>query len=243
VHYTIDSQNVNSYLQGDGITALCWSPKPCDLGSNPSLFATITNNMHIINYDNPPPIEDLRLSNLSKGKMDNGRWTWEKKYAVVAVYSECGSLRETAERTGVTAATIENWRKLPWWEQMLREIRETYDAKLDNKLSKLITKALGVIEDRLDKGDLVLNQKTGEMVHRPLSARDATTAAGMLIDKQDRLRKNTVENIVAQASVQDTLKMLAAEFAKLSGQVRQPTVQLEEVEEVEYKDIPTDSPS
>lgn len=194
---------------------------------------------HIINYDNPPPMEDLRLSNLTKGKLDNGRWTWEKKYAVVAIFSECGSLRETAEKAGVNAATIENWRKLPWWENMLREIRETYDAKLDNKLSKLIGKVLGTVEDRLDNGDQVLNQRTGKLEARPISARDAGTIASMLLDKQDRLRKTSTESIIAQASVQDTLKMLAAEFTKLSGQVKQPTIDLEEVDDAVYAERET----
>jgi hypothetical protein len=170
-------------------------------------------HMHIINYDNPPPLEELRLSKLSADK-ENGRYTWEKKYQVAVYFLSTGSMRETSENSGVAVATIESWRKLPWWDNMLEEIKNTDRSKLQNKLSQIINKSLSAIEDRLENGEMVLNNKTGELVRKPVSLRDAQTAATNLLGKQLALEKNIEETVVKQKTIQETLTMLAGEFAK-----------------------------
>src|ERR1700757_1945396 len=113
-------------------------------------------NMHIHNPNVPPPIEELRLT---KSSMERGRYTWEKKYSVVAVYLQCGSLRETEEQCGVPVATIENWRKSAWWDDLVNQIQTAQTTKQNNKLTQLINKALGKIDDALEHGELILNNK------------------------------------------------------------------------------------
>lgn len=191
-----------------------------------------TNLMHIHNPNVPPPIEELRLSKVDKG-LERGRYTWEKKYSVVAVYLQCGGLRETEDITGVPVATVENWRKSDWWPNLVQQIKTAKSTQLDNKLTKLIDKALGTIEDRLENGELVLNNKTGEMVRKPIGIRDATRAASELMQRQMAINKTLVLDEVRQQTVDETLKHLANEFAKMVNK-KPETIDMEEPEDAVY---------
>lgn len=193
--------------------------------------------MHIHNPNIPPPIEELRLT---KGSMERGRYTWEKKYSVVAVYLQCGSLRETEEQCGVPVPTIENWRKSSWWDNLVHQIKTAQDTKQNNKLTQLINKSLGIIEDRLDNGELILNNKTGEMVRKPVGVRDATRAASELMQRQVQINKTlAVENIQKQ-TVDETLKFLANEFAKMVNR-KSEVINLEEIDDAIYEERPESS--
>lgn len=193
--------------------------------------------MHIINYDNPPPIEELRMSNLTKSKMDNGRYTWEKKYSVVATYIATGSMRRTEKLSGVPTPTIENWRKLPWWEKMYEEIKNAETAELNTQLTKIINKSLSVIGDRLENGE-VAYLKDGTSYRKEVGIKDAIRASSELLQRKIALEKNTVENVVSSTTVQDTLKALALEFARMTTPKKE-TIQLEEVEDAVYEERDT----
>lgn len=195
--------------------------------------------MHIHNPNVPPPIEELRLTKMDKA-MERGRYTWEKKYQVVAVYLKCGSLRETEAQTEVPTATIQNWKGSQWWPDLVNQIKTADHTKLDNKLSQLVNKALGVVEDRLENGELVLNNKTGEMVRKPVGIRDATRAASELMQRQVQINKTLVDNETKQQTVEETLKFLANEFAKMVNNKPKPeTIDLEEVEDAIYEERPS----
>lgn len=191
--------------------------------------------MHIHNPKEPPPIDELRVSKLNVG-MERGRYTWEKKYATVAVYLKCGSLRETERNTGVPAVTIENWRKSPWWDNIVNEIKTAQHTQQDNKLSQIINKALNKIEDALDNGELILNNKTGEMVRKPVGLRDATRAASELMQRQMAVNKTLAIEQVQKQTVDETLKYLATEFAKMVNS-KPETIDLEEVSDAEFAPV------
>jgi hypothetical protein len=189
--------------------------------------------MHIHNPKTPPPIEELRLSKLNLA-MERGRYTWEKKYSVVAVYLQNGSLRETEAKTGVPAATLEKWRKDSWWPDLVNQIKTADATKLDNKLSRIIAKSLDVVEDRLENGDLVMNNKTGELVRRPVPLREASKAASELMQRQHQNNKLLVDNTIREQTIDETLKFLAGEFAKMVNKKPEIIDMVEEVPPEEY---------
>lgn len=189
--------------------------------------------MHIHNPNVPPPIEELRVSKFDKG-LERGRYTWEKKYATVAIYLKSGSLRETERQSGVPTFTLENWRKSSWWDNLVAEIQKEEHAVKNTKLSQIINKALGVVEDRLENGELILNNKTGKLVRKPVSIRDATRAAGELMQRQESLNKAHAIDEVQKQTVDETLKFLANEFAKMVNK-KPEVIDLEEVEDAVYE--------
>lgn len=191
--------------------------------------------MHIHNKDIPPPIEELRLSKVDK-PLERGRYTWEKKYSVVAIYLANGSLRDTEVSTGVPAQTIENWRKSPWWPDLVDQIKTAQTTQLNTKLSKLINKSLAVVEDTLEHGELILNNKTGELVRKPVGIRDATRAASELMQRQVQLNK-TIQTEQHQATMEDTLRSLAQEFAKWNTKKSE----IIEAEDVDYQELSSTS--
>jgi hypothetical protein len=190
--------------------------------------------MHIHNPKVPPPIEELRISKMDQA-VERGRYTWEKKYSVVAIYLQCGSLRETESQTGVSVPTLENWRKSAWWDDLVAQIKTAQTSQQNNKLTQLINKSLGIVEDRLENGEMILNNKTGELVRKPVGIRDATRAASELMQRQVQLNKTLAIEQVQKQTVDETLKFLANEFAKMVNK-KPEVIDLEETEDAIYEE-------
>ena len=81
--------------------------------------------------------------------------------------------------------------------------------------------ALSRIEDRLENGDYVLNNKTGEIIRKPVSLRDANQVAKDILGQQISLRKAEKDSVEIQTSVKDILSQLATEFSKLNRKIKQ----------------------
>jgi len=162
----------------------------------------------------PPPIAELDFTSTEVKK--GASYTWEKKYSVVAAYLATGNMRLTAKKTGVNAQTIENWRKSNWWPELVAELKNTDRAELNNKINKLVNIGLNNIEDQLVNGEQVLNQKTGELVRKPVSARDTTNIVTGLMQRQEAINKNELEKEIGKATTQEILKSLAQEFANFN---------------------------
>ena len=146
------------------------------------------------------------------------KYSVEKRIEVISTWLTLGNLRQTAALTGVSYQLCLQWKSQPWWQEMINEIQAARKFKLDNKLNKIVDKALAVIDDRLDNGDFVYNQKTGEVSRKPVSLKEARGAANDLLQRQVALSKLEIETQQASRadSVKDQIAMLAQEFAKFN---------------------------
>lgn len=151
---------------------------------------------------------------ISVPALNKNSYDWDKRIEVVKCYIITGSLRRVSEATGVHLKTLTEWRDQEWWSDITAEIKKQREAKLDNKLSNIVEKALEVVEDRLNNGDLVLNNKTGELIRKPVPLREASKAANELLARQQQLQKNSEGVTIQQTTVKETLNMLANEFSK-----------------------------
>lgn len=147
-----------------------------------------------------------------------------------------GNMRLVAATTGVDYGLIRQWKMQEWWLDLEKEIRATQNIELDTKLSKIVEKSMSVTMDRLENGEVVLNNKTGELIRKPVAMKDAAKVATDFMTRQAVLRKeekNTEQ--VSTASVSDQLKTLAMEFAKWAnkktGNAEAIDVTFKEVEE------------
>ena len=110
----------------------------------------------------------------------------DRRMAVIR-YVLRGSVRRTAEATGIPVRTLYDWQKTDWWETLVAQVRTEMEGELDANLSKMIHLALDAIIDRLANGDYVVTTK-GATVRKPISARDAMAILAMAIEKRQVLR-------------------------------------------------------
>ena len=142
-----------------------------------------------------------------------GHWKDTKKLEVVATWLATGNLAETARITRVPVRTIEKWRVSDWWKQQVNNIQSEEDQKLDAKSSKVIERALDHLMDRIENGEFIYDQKTGQVIRTPAKLRDLNTAFNTLLDKRQLLR-NKPTKIVEQQQTATQLQNLAEQFAK-----------------------------
>jgi hypothetical protein len=147
------------------------------------------------------------------------RWPVEVKFSVVENWLLYGNLRLTAEMTGVGYSTIKMWKGQEWWTDLEKEILAGTRIKQSGNISKIVDKGLEVISDRLENGEVVLDQKTGELVRRPVALRDAATATSNLMQRQSILEKQIADETITKSNqtIQEQLMFLAQEFAKFNN--------------------------
>ena len=179
--------------------------------------------------------KNLRLSKVNIPHAKNATWPVEKKIEAVTTWLALGNLRQVAAVTGVSHGMIKQWRIAPWWKELEAEIIASRRVAAANKLSKIVDKSLDVIDDRLDNGDFVYNSKSGEIHRKPVTLRDATTAANALMQRAAIIEKlNKDEQVVeATQTIQEQLEGLAKEFAKMNKRDNSKAESIEFKEEYE----------
>jgi hypothetical protein len=143
-------------------------------------------------------------------------YTWEQKVLAGERILATQNISEVAREIDIPYATLQYWRGEPWWQKVVEEVRAKERAKRNKKLNAIVELSLETVEDRLLNGEKVLNNKTGQLVSKPVSLRDATNVASTIISEQTRMEALDRTMTVEQEAVVDTLKMLAAEFAKFN---------------------------
>lgn len=157
------------------------------------------------------------------------------KREAVTKYVIYGNVRRVAEETGVLAETLYDWMREQWWRDMEQEIRSGVKSELMGKMHGIVNRALDILDDRLENGDVVLNLKTGELNRRPVAARDVQRIATEILGKKISLEKEIDKTQVRQETVQEMLGALAKGFLEFNRKVKEPLV-IDNVSDVEFKD-------
>lgn len=153
-----------------------------------------------------------------------GYYTDKERIEAVALYAATGSFPRVNELTGISVTSLRGWAKEEWFHTLLDEIRAENDHQIDAKFNEIIVGALDQLGDRVLNGDLVLN-KDGELVRKPVGARDLSIVTAINIDKRQLLRGKPTHRTetVANQSVEQRLANLANEFKKLTGRQPKPS--------------------
>jgi len=159
--------------------------------------------------------KSLNLHRVKYTHEKNCKFPVEKRIEVITKQLALGNMRLVADLTGVSYGLIRIWKTQPWWKEMELEIRNSRKARVDDKLNKIIDKALDTIEDRLDKGDFVYDQKKGEISRKPVSLKEARGAANDLMQRQIAVEKLAQEekHLTNTSTIKDQLADLALQFA------------------------------
>lgn len=178
---------------------------------------------------------ELKVGNLRRKHVKNSTWPKEKKLQVVTQYLALGNMKLVAATTGVDYGLIRQWKMQPWWKEFEREIRATENIALDSNLTKIVDKSLETVADRLENGDFIFDNKTGQIKRKPVNMKDAAKVSVDLLTKRELLRGNaTNRSESAVIPMADQLKALADAFARMSQGL--PPAEIIDVETVEIND-------
>lgn len=139
-----------------------------------------------------------------------------QRIELVTTWLATGNLALTAATLGIPEVTARRWKAMPWFKQMVTDIRDQENLVLDAKLSKVVNKSVDALLDRVENGDFQFDQRIGKFVRKPISARDASNVTRDMIDRRELLQgKKEVKPDTTRAMGERLLK-LAEEFSKFS---------------------------
>ena len=176
---------------------------------------------------------ERRKTALSQPKKHIYRSDNEKIEVVKTYLALGGNAALTASTMGVNVFTIHSWKKTKWWNDLVTQIQKQEKLELSVKTKKLIDKSLDLLVDRLENGDFIYDQKKGELIRKPLIAKDINKIANDMFVQKDVLDKATVmeQEVVG---VEDKLQKLAEQFAKLAIKAAEKRPADNEIVDVEF---------
>ena len=164
------------------------------------------------------------------------RWSDRQKIEACTTYFMLGgNLTLTAEKLKIPYDTLKTWKKADWWKELEDDIRREERLTLSTKLRNLMDASLVLVQDRLENGDWIYDQKEGELRRKPVSMKDAGKLA---MDAANlRAKMNIQENhTVAAEHVEDKLAKLAKAFSDLANGKKLELTQAEDIEYVEVEE-------
>jgi len=180
-------------------------------------------------------LTDTQRTKDRKAKRSWSRWyTDAEKLDAVKLYLITGNQRAVAAALNIHWTTIQGWVHTQWWKELTQQVRNQNHIQLSNKLQKIADKALEVTMDRLENGEFIYNQKTGEMMRKPVQARDAHKIAVDFLDQSRQVEATQTKEVTDQA-VAGRLTQLAEAFAQMANKTSR-------VEQIEHIDQPVALP-
>lgn len=139
-----------------------------------------------------------------------------QRIELVTTYLATGNLALAASTLEIPESTARRWKATSWWKIMVEDIRNEENIQLDAKLSKVVTKSVDALLDRVENGDFQFDQRKGKMVRKPISARDASVVTRDMIDRRELLQGKKQVQGDSTRKMEDKLLKLAEEFSKFS---------------------------
>jgi hypothetical protein len=192
--------------------------------------------------DNERTKKEKRTRNRAIDAGTNKRWSDKQKLEAVSSWLALGNLALVSRLLGIPEITIRVWKTSEWWAKAVEELKLQEKIELSARMKKLIEASHIIVAQRLETGDPILNQKTGEIVYKPVSLKDAHKVATDLIDRQKEVEKATRDDGPSEARNDDKLERLAEKFAEMATKSiersfnKQRTVDAETVEVIDAVD-------
>lgn len=160
-------------------------------------------------------------------------WDEKTKIETVKAYIALGTAPAASAVTGVKPELIRNWKMQQWWKDLEAELRSGEEIKLSTRLKKFVNHSLEKLEDRLENGDWIYDQKSGKLMRKELPARELHRMTVDFIDKSRVIDGKPTSRTESVHKIEDQLKMLADRFAEFAGTNRKP----KEIIDVEFTEI------
>ena len=153
----------------------------------------------------------------------NRSWSDKQKIEAVQSWLLLGNLALTSRILGIPEITLRVWKNTEWWKNTVEDIKLQENMQMSARLKKIVDASLLAVEDRIVHGDLMYDQKSGEMVRKQVNLRDAHKVAVDLMDKRAILDK-VVAPQQEEKQDEDRLLKLAEKFADFVNKKKEPLV-------------------
>lgn len=147
----------------------------------------------------------------AKGK----HWSDSQKLEAVQTYLMLGSVRMTSAALKIPEITLKVWRASTWWKDLESELKIQDELQLSTRLKKIAEKSFAAVEDRLEHGNFVFDQKTGRIKRIPVNLKDAHKVALDSIQQKELIGKKHVD-VANDGQILDKLEQLANKFAEMA---------------------------
>ena len=146
----------------------------------------------------------------------NRQWADSQKMEAIQSYLLLGNLALTSRILGIPEITLRVWKTSQWWKDAVAEIQAQEKIELSAKMKKIVGASLAVVEDRLVNGDFQFDQKSGEVIRKPVNMKDAHRVAMDMQERQVTIEKAMNGDVTQEDDVQSKLLKLAEQFAEMS---------------------------
>jgi hypothetical protein len=189
--------------------------------------------------------KDKKRPNRAVNAGSNYRWSDKQKIEAATSWLVFGNMSMISRLTGIPRITLCKWQETEWWHTLIEELKVQEKIELSAKMKNLVQAAHTVVANRLENGDAVLNQKTGEIVYKPVSMKDAHRVAVDMLNQKQVLDKAHSGPEIAHAEG-DKLQQLAEKFAEFATKSIEKNIDKrrtidEDITDVEIKMAPTES--
>lgn len=186
------------------------------------------------------PYISARQINKTKKHTKGMLWPDSVRRKVVRTWLQTGSIPVTARICDIPEETIIHWRyKTTWWKDYVKTYREEADAGMAARIEKLLNKSVEELEDRLENGDEVYDQKDGQTRRVKMKARDVNVTLKTLSDRHDVLIDRSNKEVERTEQINDKLSKLADAFSKFAqrNKVSSETLDITDVEVIEEEQL------
>lgn len=143
-------------------------------------------------------------------------WSDSQKLEAVTTYLSLANIALTSRVLKIPEMTLRTWMKKDWWKELEAEMKTQESLELSARLKKIIGSTLAVAEDRIANGDFIYDNRTGEMVRKPVSLKDAHKVTMDMIQRREVLDNKQPTN-VSMEQLDDKLAKLAKSFADIAA--------------------------
>ena len=141
-------------------------------------------------------------------------WSDGQKLEAVQTYLMLGSVRTTAAVLNIPEITVKVWRTKSWWKDLEAELKLQDKLQLGTRLKKIAERSLEVVEDPLQNGNYIFDQKTGELVRVPVNLKDAHKVGVDSMNQREILERGQADNL-NEGQIDNKLAELATKFAAM----------------------------
>lgn len=146
-----------------------------------------------------------------------------------------GNLSLTAGATGIPLRTLFLWKSKNWWKELVENLRREEKLTLSAKTKRILELSMEQTLDRLERGDFVIDQKTGEFLRKPVPARELNKITSDMLEQKAKLDLATEEKQEMKSN-DDKLADLAKRFAELAEKAMERPKPVIEVTDVIFKE-------